>query len=343
VDATPLSTTGFCLKFLFCRSSNTESLTLIPGLYGFQAGGEFPFTVTSDGLLDFQPRLNSFVGGRESHTLLVQGLPLEVDATPLSTTGFCLKFLFCRSSNTESLTLIPGRYAFQAVGEFPFTVTGDGLLDFQPRLNSFVGGRGSSSLAISGFDISVNATALTGPDFFLTDTPSFPTDTVATLKLIPGFYKFSSDDIEFFFSFLFQGTIDFIPSLDNQISGRGTNLLTIGARTVAIDIKPGSDPNSIKLGSDGNVPVAIFSTPDFDATTVDPETITLASAPVKLKGNGTPQSSFEDVDGDGLLDQVVHVDTTALELSETDEEAILDGKTFSGISIQGVDTVRVIE
>ena len=57
--------------------------------------------------------------------------------------------------------------------------------------------------------------------------------------------------------------------------------------TVVIDIKPGSFPNSINLGSGGNVPVAICSTLDFDATTVDPLTVTLASAPAKLKGKGT--------------------------------------------------------
>jgi murein DD-endopeptidase MepM/ murein hydrolase activator NlpD len=113
-------------------------------------------------------------------------------------------------------------------------------------------------------------------------------------------------------------------------------------RGVTIDIKPGSDPNSINLGSGGNVPVGILSTTTFDATTADPTTVTLASSPVKLKGKGTPMASFEDVDGDGLLDLVVHVETQALELSETDEEAILEGETFDGVRIRGVDTVRIV-
>ena len=39
---------------------------------------------------------------------------------------------------------------------------------------------------------------------------------------------------------------------------------------VEIDIKPGSDPNSINLRSKGVIPVAILTTEDFDATTVDP-------------------------------------------------------------------------
>jgi hypothetical protein len=115
-----------------------------------------------------------------------------------------------------------------------------------------------------------------------------------------------------------------------------------GVTLVAIDIKPGSFPNSINLGSEGNVPVAIFSTTTFDATTVDPLSVTLASAPVKLKGKGTPQASFEDVNTDGLLDLVVHVDTTTLQLTSTDTEATLEGQTLDGTSIMGKDSVRIV-
>lgn len=111
---------------------------------------------------------------------------------------------------------------------------------------------------------------------------------------------------------------------------------------VSIDIKPGSFPNSINLGSGGTVPVAIFSTASFDAMMVDPLTVTLASAPVRLKGQGTPQASFQDVNADGLLDLVVHVSTEALQLTETDTEAVLEGATLDGTHIRGRDTVRVV-
>ena len=111
---------------------------------------------------------------------------------------------------------------------------------------------------------------------------------------------------------------------------------------VKIDIKPGSFPNSINLGNGGTVPVAIFSTATFDATKVDPLTVTLAGASVQLKGKGTPMAAFEDVDGDGLKDIVVHVSTDALELSESDTEAILQGKTLDGTPIRGTDSIRVV-
>jgi hypothetical protein len=111
---------------------------------------------------------------------------------------------------------------------------------------------------------------------------------------------------------------------------------------IIIDIKPGSDPNSINLGSHGGVPVAIFSTDEFDASTVDPVSITLAGATVRVKGKGTPMASLEDVDSDGLLDLVVHVETEALDLTEGDVEAVLEGMTFDGMMILGTDSIRVV-
>jgi len=111
---------------------------------------------------------------------------------------------------------------------------------------------------------------------------------------------------------------------------------------VAIDIKPGSHPNSINLGSNGSVPVAILGSPLLDVGAIDPLTVTLASAPVRLKGKGTPMTSIDDVNGDGLADLVVHVSTQALSLNDTDTQAVLEGELLDGTKIRGVDSVRVV-
>jgi len=92
---------------------------------------------------------------------------------------------------------------------------------------------------------------------------------------------------------------------------------------LAIDIKPGSYPNSINLGSKGVVPVAIFSSPNFDATAIPADTILLAGAGVAKKGKGKYMAHEEDVDGDGLLDLVVQVETQNI-----DSEQIEDGLAY---------------
>jgi hypothetical protein len=112
--------------------------------------------------------------------------------------------------------------------------------------------------------------------------------------------------------------------------------------TVSIDIKPGSSVNSINLGSNGVVPVAIFSTPTFDARQLDPQSIDLAGAHVKLKGKGTYQTSVQDVNGDGLPDLVVQVVTSALDLTVGDTRAFLHATTLGGTNVIGSDTIRVV-
>ena len=111
---------------------------------------------------------------------------------------------------------------------------------------------------------------------------------------------------------------------------------------VTIDIKPTSEDNSVNLGSSGVVPVAILSEPGFDATTVDPTTVSLAGADVKLKGKGTPMYALIDVNSDGLLDIEVKVSTQALELSDGDTEATLTAQTYDGTVVVGSDTIRIV-
>jgi len=122
----------------------------------------------------------------------------------------------------------------------------------------------------------------------------------------------------------------------------GNMELIQSVQTMPLDIKPGSGPNSINLRSEGTVPVAILSTPGFDATVVDSSTVTLAGAPVALRSNGTPMASLEDMDGDGRLDLVLHFSTADLRLDQGSTEALLQGQTMDGISVLGVDWVRIV-
>ncbi len=111
---------------------------------------------------------------------------------------------------------------------------------------------------------------------------------------------------------------------------------------VAFVINPGSEANIIAQGAAGTVPVAILSAPNFDATTINPMTVTLAGAPVVRDESSSAMAAFEDVNGNGRADLVVHVDVQALQLAETDTEAILEGETFEGVPVRGRSEVRVV-
>ncbi len=86
-----------------------------------------------------------------------------------------------------------------------------------------------------------------------------------------------------------------------------------------------------------------MSTPDFDATGVDPATVELAGAGVRVVGKrGKLVVAAELVNDDDLLDLVVHIETSALQLTVNDTEAVLTGETFDGIPIRGSDSVRIV-
>ncbi len=119
---------------------------------------------------------------------------------------------------------------------------------------------------------------------------------------------------------------------------RGLSFLDV--ITVDIDIKPGSDPNSINTKNKGVIPVAILGSANFDVSDVDVTTLTFGP------GGATPAHKagghVEDVNDDGFDDLVSHYPTQDAGLSSGDTEACVDGATTGGMTIRGCDAVRIV-
>ncbi len=134
----------------------------------------------------------------------------------------------------------------------------------------------------------------------------------------------------------------------NQIPINGYGITTSATGTlntfipVSIDIKPDSYPNAINLSSNGVVPVAIFGSPTFNVSQIDVSTITLANSTIKLKGNGQPIVGYSDINGDGFTDLTANITTEALQLTENDITANLEGRLISGEIIKGSDSIRIV-
>jgi len=112
---------------------------------------------------------------------------------------------------------------------------------------------------------------------------------------------------------------------------------------VAIDIKPGAFPNTINLTSSGVIQVAILSSPTFDARLVNPATVTLTGAKVKLTGKaGKFSCSAHDVNGDGLVDLLCHVKTNQFALEPGSTVAVLEGRTTTNRAIRGEDSIQIV-
>ena len=112
---------------------------------------------------------------------------------------------------------------------------------------------------------------------------------------------------------------------------------------VQIDIKPGSNHNSINTKSKGVIPVAILSDASFDAPgEVDTSSLTFGTKGEEISLKKCAKDG-EDVNGDGLLDLVCHFSTQATEFSVGDTEGVLKGSTIGSVAIEGSDAVHVVK
>lgn len=150
-------------------------------------------------------------------------------------------------------------------------------------------------------------------------------------------------------------TIDFAVGfgLDGNYYCDGTALqLTIDLIT-SIDIKPGDPTKTIHIGTPGTVPVAILSDASFDAPAMvarssltfgrmgDEQSLLYVADP--STGLQMPACSVLDVNGDGRMDLVCQFDVQRAGFKLTDRFGVVRGKTMTGITIRGTDSVYIMQ
>ena len=134
-------------------------------------------------------------------------------------------------------------------------------------------------------------------------------------------------------------------ALDYAPTGLAATAEAVGPEcTFDVDYRPGSPANILNLMSRGRIPVALFGSDSMDTGDIDQTSLVLSGVPAA-------HSAFEDVDGDGILDLILHFGTQALVTSLTTEHGelqdgmVLDitlrGERMDGTGCFGEDSIRI--
>jgi hypothetical protein len=225
---------------------------------------------------------------------------------------------------------------YGTVNMYPGAYVGGGIYAWPgSTVNIYAGdvGAGSVIAVYSGANVTVY-----GTDFAVDDVLLDPNATQFTVDpynggVLTGTYENdSSINLKFF----------------SEIPVNIVNTASGGPEPIDIDIKPGSYPNAINLGSSGVIPVAILSSESLDATSLPAENVFLAGAGVAVRGKGSKYlASQEDVNGDDLLDLVVKVETENLEPGTfQDGKAVLrvheTSDQTSAVLYEGSDDITIV-
>ena len=179
--------------------------------------------------------------------------PISIDPTQLVYRYFVIPGVtsgWTDSRTVQTFNLAPGQYSFQVASgyyaDFTFTVTSTGTVDFATSFNSFLSGRGTSTLRIDGLVVTLDARYLSGSGVLLV-APHTNDDWISykTVRMVPASYysvqQGSGDVANFSFKLGVDGKWSYSAALDVSsggfLAGSGTSTLTFFGYPLLIDAR----------------------------------------------------------------------------------------------------------
>ena len=111
---------------------------------------------------------------------------------------------------------------------------------------------------------------------------------------------------------------------------------------VHVDVKPGSNPNSVNTKSKGQLPIGIYGSDTFDVRDIDPSTISVECMGIS---SATGRFSYEDlVVADGIEDMILHLPMQSFPWGAPRGTLVtitVTGELFDGTAFFGTDVVLI--
>jgi hypothetical protein len=177
---------------------------------------------------------------------------IQIDATQLFYRFFIIPEItpdWIDSRAIQTLNLDPGVYNFQITSavftDFTFAITPDGKVDYDTQFDSFLSGRGTSTLTITGLEVIIDARYLSGAGVLLV-CPLTNEDWISkrTIRLVPATYQVQQGSAvvcDFVFALKLDGTFSYNPSIDvaagGFLKGNDTKTLEFYGYPVLVDAR----------------------------------------------------------------------------------------------------------
>ncbi|MGH3825201.1 MAG: hypothetical protein ACRDRA_20540 [Pseudonocardiaceae bacterium] len=183
--------------------------------------------------MDYDPSLDGVLSGRGSSTLVLRGAPVRFDATALSYPNFSISGMaeWWDARQARTLRLLPGSHTVVTPGPTAtrITVSQAGRVDYDPSLNGVLSGRDTPTLILRGTPISFDARVSSYSTFAISGVRNgMDARQVHPLQLLPGSHTVVPLNRPGARITVTQaGRVDYDPSLDGALGGRGTATLII--------------------------------------------------------------------------------------------------------------------
>jgi hypothetical protein len=134
------------------------------------------------------------------------------------------------------------------------------------------------------------------------------------------------------------------PSLSGTAALASSSLLSDGGPAqMAIDILPGNANNSIDLGKQRMLPVAILGSASFDIDDFNPRTLKLKASSQNLVGKSDKTlCTKKDINADNFTDLVCNIKTIGFNVQPGEIEVTISAGTYQRQSLRAVGVIRYV-